>query len=132
MPNPYSDALGHAPRREKDREKGPKKRLNPSQVRAKKQEKERALLLRAAQVPGSGAGAMKGDVRHKGLLRLECKTTKHKSFSLTLEMVHKIEEAALSSGEMPAILVEFNDENGQKIAEVAVVPTYVLEGLCNQ
>lgn len=123
MPNPYHEALGREPRDGKPR----KVRPSPSHIRSKKQEREIAARL----VPRSGAGEVKGDVRVKGFLRVECKTTKNKSFPVTLEMIRKIEEAAVSTGEMPAIVVEFN-EAGRKIAEVAVVPVYVLNELCRE
>jgi hypothetical protein len=63
------------------------------------------------------------------VLRIEAKTTKHKSFSVTLDMLHKIEEAALSTGEVPAMVIEFNDGEGRVLGEVAVVPTYVLNSI---
>lgn len=72
---------------------------------------------------------MKGDVRVKGVVRVEAKTTKNKSFSVTLEMIEKIEQAATSTGEMPMIIIEFNDGHGRKIKEIAVCPTYVLDSL---
>ena len=40
----------------------------------------------------------------------------------------KIEEAALAHGQMPALVIEFNDD-GKKVMEVAVVPTWVLENV---
>jgi hypothetical protein len=81
-------------------------------------------------VPGSGSGHEKGDVkRFHGIFRVEAKTTKNKSFSVTREMVKKIEEAALPNGEFPVIIIEFINEQGKPEMEVAVLPTYVLEGL---
>lgn len=94
-----------------------------------KQEKEIAQRLGGRRTPASGARDVKGDVRVKGIVRVEAKTTKHKSFPVTLDMILKIEEAALHAGEMPVIMVEFNDGNGRKIKEVAICPTYVLEEL---
>lgn len=123
MPNPYHEALGRPPREGTKRKAKP----TPSHFRSKKQEREIATRL----VPRSGAGETKGDVRVKGVLRIECKTTKNKSFPVTLEMIQKIEEAAVSTGEMPAIVVEFN-RDGKKIAEVAVVPVYVLNELIRE
>lgn len=76
---------------------------------------------------GSGSKMEKGDVRIRGVMRIEAKTTKHKSFSVTLEMIEKIEDAALPATEIPAIVIEFNDGKGRKLKEVAVVPTYALE-----
>lgn len=106
----------------RDRERG-----NPSYRRSRKQEKEIAGKLGGRRTAASGSKDEKGDVRLRGVLRLEAKTTKNKSFSVTLEMVRQIEEAALASAEMPVIVIEFNDGRGKKIAEVAVVPMYVLD-----
>lgn len=102
-----------------------------SHRRARKQEKELASRIGGRTTAASGSRDEKGDARKKGVLRLEAKTTKNKSFSVTLEMVTKIEDAALASGEMPCIVVEFNDGRGKKLKEVAVVPVYVLDELCN-
>lgn len=100
-----------------------------SHKRSKGQEESLAQRLGGRRTPASGAKSEKGDVRVKGIVRIEAKTTKNKSFSVTLEMIRKIEEAALASAEMPAMVIEFINELGQPIAEVAVVPTYVLQSL---
>lgn len=86
-----------------------------------------AKARRGKLIPGSGAGATKGDVRIPKVMRIECKTTKNKSFSVTMEMIDKIEAAALGAGEIPAIVVEFNDGHGRKLKEIAIVPTYMLD-----
>lgn len=83
--------------------------------------------LKGTRTPASGARDVKGDVRVRRVLRVEAKTTKNASFSVTLDMVRKIEEAAASGAELPAIVVEFTDGFGRVLAEVAVVPTYVLD-----
>lgn len=101
---------------------------NPSYRRSRKQESELAGRLGGKLTPASGSKIEKGDVRVKGIMRIEAKTTKHKSFSVTLDMIEKIEEAAASSGELPIIAIEFNC-NGKKLKEVAVVPMYVLDML---
>lgn len=98
-----------------------------SHRRAPKQEKELALRLGGRTTLASGSKHEKGDVRIKGIARIEAKTTKHKSFSVTLDMVDKIEAAALTSDELPVIAIEFNDGAGRKLKEVAVVPIYVLD-----
>lgn len=103
--------------------------LTKSHRRAPKQEREIALRIGGKLTPASGAKDIKGDVRVKGISRIECKTTKHKSFSVSLAMLARLEESALSCAEMPAIIIEFHDDDGRKLGEVAVVPTYVLEGL---
>lgn len=103
--------------------------IGHSHKRAPKQERELAKRLGGRVTPASGSRDVKGDVRIKGVLRLEAKTTKNKSFSVTLDMVRKIEEAAASGGELPVLVVEFNDGMGRKLAEVAVCPTYVLDSI---
>jgi len=106
-------------------------RQSKSHARAPRQEKQAAHRLGADLVRRSGAGAVKGDVRKKWVLRLECKTTMAKSFSVTRDMVEKIENAALGAGEVPAILIEFLGPEGKPQAEVAVVPRYVLDSLAS-
>lgn len=112
---------------DRDKDKG-----NPSYRRSSKQEKEIAERLGGRRTAASGSKDEKGDVRLKGVLRIEAKTTKHKSFSVTLDMIAQIEEAALSTGEMPVIAIEFNDGRGKKVKEVAVVPMYVLDLIRSQ
>jgi Holliday junction resolvase len=99
-----------------------------SHIRADKQEEEWATRLQGGvRVPGSGAGPRKGDVEGD-FWRLECKTTGKNSFTVTREMISKIEEAALAHGQTPALVIEFNDD-GKKVMEVAIVPTWVLENV---
>ena len=98
-----------------------------SHVRSPKQERELAKRFNGKLVPGSGSGHEKGDVKGcHGLIRIEAKTTKNKSFSITRDMVNKIEDAALTNTEIPAIVIEFIDERGVPELEVAIVPTYAL------
>jgi hypothetical protein len=98
-------------------------------TRAPKQEKSRAATLKGRTVKGSGSGHEKGDVRIEKVIRLECKNTIHKSFSVTQKMIEKIENAALASGELPAIEVEFVDAEGKLKHRVAILPSYALEML---
>lgn len=100
---------------------------SPSHVRSKRQEKELAKRTKGRVTPGSGNGSVKGDVRVKGLMRIEAKTTKHRSFSVSLDMVEKLENAALPDGELPVLVIEFNNGKGKKIKELLVVPSYVLD-----
>jgi len=102
-------------------------KLHPSMQRSKDQEEELALRVGGRKTLASGALDVKGDVRKKGVVRIEAKTTSHKSFSVTLDMLKKIEDAAFSANELPAIVVEFIDQKGKPKSSVAVVPTYVLE-----
>jgi hypothetical protein len=67
----------------------------------------------------------------KGIMRIECKTTAKASFSITREMLRKIEDAALSTGEVPAMVIEFIDAKGKPQGEVAVVPMWVLNDVAN-
>lgn len=102
----------------------------PSHRRAKKQEAELARRFGGTLVPGSGAGRnQKGDVKKcaNGTVRIEAKTTKNKSFSITREMARKIQDASLTHNELPAIIVEFVDELGRPEMELAVVPTYAIQ-----
>lgn len=79
---------------------------------------------------GSGNGPEKGDVKkYNGVFRIEAKTTIKNSFSVTRQMVEKVEQVALAHGELPAIIIEFLDEKGKPWKEVAVVPTDVLDSL---
>ncbi len=98
-----------------------------SHVRSPKQELELANRFKGALVPGSGSGHQKGDVKGcYGIIRIEAKTTKNKSFSVTRDMLNKIEEAALCNTEIPAIVIEFIDERGAPEMEIAIIPTYAL------
>jgi len=106
-----------------------KDRGNASYRRSRKQEKALATRLGGKVTPASGSKDEKGDVRVKGVFRIEAKTTKHKSFSVTLDMLRQIEDAASLSGELPIIVIEFINEQGRPLKEVAVVPTYVLDSL---
>ena len=128
MPNPYSDALGRPPRAGKPR----KQKLHPSQKRAPKHEKETALRLKGVLTLASGAKEEKGDVRMRRVARIECKTTKNKSFPVTLELMRKIEDAATSGGEAAVLLVEFNDGHGKRLGEIAVIPSYLVDEFCER
>lgn len=105
------------------------KRGNASYRRSRVQEKKLADRLGGRRTSASGSKDEKGDVRVRRLVRVEAKTTKHRSFSVTLDMVREIETAALTSDELPFILVEFINEQGKPIAELCVVPSYVLDDL---
>jgi hypothetical protein len=106
------------------------KNLTKSHKRAPKQETEVAKLIGARKVAASGAKHEKGDVRIKGVTRIECKTTKNKSFSVTLEMAEKLEHEAALAGEVPIFVIEFNDPiTGKKIKDLVVMPGYALETL---
>ena len=96
--------------------------------RSKVQERSIAGRIGGAVTKASGAGAFeKGDVRVKGLVRLEAKTTQNKSFSVTAEMIAKIEGHALQAGEVPVMEIEIDNTNTKQ--RVAVLPTWALDML---
>lgn len=82
-------------------------RLNKEMSRS--QEKHIAKDLNAREQIASGSlPGKKGDVFRDGLLRLEAKSTRAKSFSMTTDILHKaIREAKY--GEIPAVVVHFYD-----------------------
>lgn len=98
-----------------------------AQNRSPLQESELASRLKGRVTKGSGNKDEKGDVRVKGVLRLEAKCTESSSFRVTYDMVQKIEDAALGSAEMPVLLVEFMQNQGRAKKEVCVVPKYFLD-----
>jgi hypothetical protein len=98
-----------------------------SHARSPKQEKDLAKRLGARRVGGSGCGTVKGDVRLKRVVRIECKNTLKDSFRVTFGMLEKIEHAALGSDELPVIQIEFVDAKGVIRKDCCVVPSYVLD-----
>jgi hypothetical protein len=95
----------------------------PSHARSRVQEKETAKRLGGVQVKASGAGDEKGDVRLRGFIRVENKTTKNRSFSVTTEMIEKLELATFGSNEVPILQVEL--ELGKH--KVLVLPDWALD-----
>ena len=103
--------------------------LSNSHRRSKKQESSLAKTLGGRVTAGSGNKDVKGDVRVKGVARIEAKTTLNKSFSVTRDMIDKIETAAVGAGEVPALIVEFHDGFGKSLQSVAIIPMWALESL---
>lgn len=102
-----------------------------SHRRSKVQERKTAERFGATVTKRSGAGAFeKGDVRLKGVMRLEAKTTRHKSFSVTTEMIGKIEDTGAMAGEIPVIEVELDNEAHP--VRVYVVPCWAIEALLGE
>lgn len=79
---------------------------------------------------GSGNQTVKGDCRRKNVVRIECKTTSSKSFSVTLDMLDKLETAAAVSGEYPVLVVEFL-KNGKPWRSVCIVDDSILDRIAN-
>ena len=98
--------------------------LTPSHSRAKQQEAEAAKRM---MVAGSGNQRVKGDCRLRKIVRLECKTTKQKSYALTRDLVQRIERSAVAGDETPAFEIEFCDEQGNKEMSLLVMPSWALE-----
>jgi len=95
----------------------------PSHARSKVQERGLAKRTGGLVTPGSGNQRVKGDVRVKGFARIEAKTTKNKSFSVTTEMIEKLENAVTGAGEVPILHVEL--ELGAK--KCVVMPDWALD-----
>ena len=95
-----------------------------SHARARQQEKELAALTGGKQTPASGAGYQRGDVRVKGFMRIEAKTTKHQSFSVTAEHVKLVKEAVTGTGEIPIMVIELGDKT-----TFCVLPMSALEDI---
>lgn len=114
-----------------DRERflNPDGKKSKAYIRSTGQEKEIAKRGGGKEVYRSGAGGFsKADVQgYNGIYTVEAKTTQCKSFSVNLEMINKVEDAACARGELPAIIVEFLNEDGIPIHEVAIVPTWALD-----
>lgn len=87
-----------------------------------KLEKKLAERVGGRRTSGSGNKREKGDVRKKGIARLEHKATQNKSFSVTREMLEKITLAGMGSNEVPAMIIEFLDVYGNSEGELAVIP----------
>ena len=94
------------------------------------QERQAARRLGGRVTPRSGAGDEKGDVRLPGVARIECKCTKHASFSVTLDMWDKIEQAALMADELPVMEIRFIGSDGKTRGELAVVPLRLVDLFC--
>lgn len=95
----------------------------PSHARARAQEAIAAKRIGGVGVKGSGSGDERGDVRLKGFVRLEAKTTKHASFAVTAEIIAKLERAVFGSGEVPILQVEL----GLGTHKVLVMPDWALD-----
>jgi len=97
-------------------------RKSQGYLRSPKQERQLAKRTKGTTTSNSGAGKTKGDVRVKGIARIEAKCTQNKSFSVTRDMIEKITNAATFNDEIPAIVIEFLDRDGKPDSEVAVIP----------
>jgi hypothetical protein len=95
-------------------------------------EKNLAKRTGGYRTAGSGNKLEKGDVRIKGIARLEHKGTVHDSFRVTKTILEKIELAARACDEVPVLVVDFLDERGNTLGdEIAVLPMKDLLDLIN-
>lgn len=103
------------------------KRLRRSQSdshrRAPKQEQEAAERFGGQVTKGSGSGYQKADVRAYRFVRVEAKTTKHLSFSVTMKMINKLEADTFGADEIPFMEIELG--LGEK--KVYVFPDWAIE-----
>ena len=129
----HDDGLSHNPflRRLSKIEEATAKR-GVGQRRSPKAEKELAVRVGGKVTPGSGNKAQKGDVRVRGIARIEHKTTTLQTFALSREIVRKITEAGASTDEIPAIIVEFLDTAGKPVYSIACIPVHILESLIDE
>lgn len=96
---------------------------SPAHNRSKVQEREAAKRIGGRVTKGSGSGYEQADVRLRGVVRVECKTTKNKSFSVTGELIEKLEAATFGSGEVPVLQIEL--ELGKH--KLLVMPDWALD-----
>lgn len=78
----------------------------PSHARSVQQERETAKRVGGKPIHRSGAGTVKGDVRLRGIARIENKTTKFASYGVSVETIEKLENAVAGTGETPVLQVE--------------------------
>lgn len=83
----------------------------PSHARSRAQEAETATRTGGNLVHRSGAGLVKGDVRKRGLMRVENKTTKYKSFGVNEEHIAKLLDSVAGTTEIPFMQIELNSGN---------------------
>lgn len=97
--------------------------LTPSHARSKVQEAGLAKRVGGAVVKGSGSGDERGDVRLKGFARIEAKTTAAASFSVTVDIIRKLENAVVGTREIPILEVEI--QGGAR--KLIVMPSWALD-----
>jgi hypothetical protein len=104
-------------------------RGSASHNRAPAQEREIAKRVGGKVTKASGAQGEKADARVRGLVRIEAKSTIRNSFSVTKEMIEKVEAAGLGSGEVPYIEIELLGPEGKVLHRVAVIPVWGVDML---
>lgn len=96
-------------------------------------EKKLAKKTKGYTTTGSGNKKEKGDVRVRGIARMEHKATQAASFRVTKEMLDKIELAGRGCDELPVLVVDFLDERGRTTGqEIACIPLQDLLDLIDE
>lgn len=104
-----------------------KKGGNDNQKRSREQEKKAEQRYGARRQPASGAlPHAKSDLRDPGRVRVECKFTRAKSFSLKLEELKKLERERVGD-EHPVFEIEFQGERPFK--RYVVIPQWLYSHL---
>jgi len=102
-----------------------------SHANASKQESKQVKVLGGEAVRGSGCGFDKADTKIKDVLRLECKSTINKSFSVTKKILDKVNNACMGT-EIPAVHVELvNKDSGDVTDACYIIPVWAMEILIN-
>lgn len=97
-----------------------------------KLEKNLAKRTKGYRTAGSGNKLEKGDVRVKGVARIEHKGTQAASFRVTKDMLDKIELAGRGCDEIPVFVVDFLNSRGESTGrEIACVPLKDLLDMIN-
>lgn len=85
---------------------------NDNQRKGRAHEAASVKRMGGRAVKGSGAGREKGDVRRVGVARIECKTTVKRSYSLTRDMIEKVEASVpAGSSEIPFMEIRVDDQS---------------------
>lgn len=96
--------------------------LDNTHDRSKVQEAGLAKKLGGRTTIGSGNKDEKGDVRLKGLIRVECKNTQEQGFRVTAEMLAKLSATAVGAGELPVMQIDLGVKDGVAMQSFYVLP----------
>lgn len=90
--------------------------------KVRRQERSAAAAVGGRVQPGSGCGSFnKSDVRAKGRYRIECKSTKTQSFSMTRALLEKVRSETRGL-EVPVLDVEFVDAQLRSVDRWVAIP----------
>lgn len=109
-----------------------KAKLSSAYKRAPKQEKATVARLKGRAIPASGSKFRKGDAEVPDLVRIECKATEADSFRVTKDMIRKIENASVGSGQIAMIEIEFVDDKEKTLYSCCVMKRSAVTSLINR